>query len=68
MQKARLIVTQVGESCRKDFAITCYGDHISLRFWSGSRRNKIVVLVFQGEIHVTTRETSLEWLREVFRL
>ncbi|CAB4019451.1 Hypothetical predicted protein [Paramuricea clavata] len=68
MQKTSLIVTDTGESCRKDFEITCYGDHIALCFCSGSRGNRIVVQVVKGEIHVTTmRRTWKESLRSVFK-
>ncbi len=66
MQKARRIVTEAGEARRKDFEISCYGNHISLCFWSGKRRNQIVVQVDQGEISVTvTKETWTEWLKGV---
>jgi hypothetical protein len=41
MQNARLIVAETRESIRKDFEIMCYGEHISLCFWSGKRENKI---------------------------
>jgi hypothetical protein len=67
MQKARLIVTEAGGPRRGNFEITCYGDHISLCFWSGFRENQIVVQVNRGEIHVNiTEETLLEWLKGVF--
>ena len=67
MQKARLIVTEAGEPLRKDFEIWCYGQHISLCFWSGNRGNEIVVQEEGGEIRVTTtRETWIEWLKGVF--
>ncbi len=66
MQKARLIVTEAGEPRRKDFEIWCYGQHISMCFWSGNRGNQIVVQE-EGEIYVTvTRETWTEWLKGVF--
>ncbi|CAB4004425.1 Hypothetical predicted protein [Paramuricea clavata] len=68
IQKTSLIVTETGESCRKDFEITCHGDHIALCFWSGSRGNSIVVQVVNGEIYVTTnRKTWNESLRSVFQ-
>jgi hypothetical protein len=58
MQKARLIVAGAPESCRKNFEITCYGEHISFRFCSGSRGNKIAVLVCEGTIHVVIEERT----------
>ena len=54
MEKARLIVAETEEWVCKDFEITCYGEHISLRFTFGKRRNKIVVQMVEKEIHVTT--------------
>ena len=61
-------MTDTRESCRKDFEITCYGDHIALCFWSGSRGNRIVIQVVNGEIYVTTdRRTWKETLRSVFQ-
>ena len=56
MQKSRLIVTETEESVRTDFEITCYGEHISLCFWSGKRENKILVQMVKEEIHVTTTD------------
>ncbi|CAB4004424.1 Hypothetical predicted protein, partial [Paramuricea clavata] len=68
MQKTSVIVAESGKSCREDFEITCHGDHIALCFWSGSRGNRIVVQVVNGEIHVTTdRKTWQESLRSVFQ-
>ncbi len=62
MQRARRIVTEAKESCRRNLEITCYGDHITLLFWSGSRGNKIAVQLVDGETRVTTTgETSPAW-------
>ena len=49
MERARTTVTDAKESYRKNFEITCVGDHISLRFWSGSRRNKLRVQMGDDE-------------------
>ncbi|CAB4019449.1 Hypothetical predicted protein [Paramuricea clavata] len=68
MQKARLIVTEAGKSLRKDLEITCYGEHKSFCFWSGKRRNRIVVQMFEGEIHETTTDRSTwEQLKETLK-
>ena len=69
MQKSCLIVTETGESARTDFEIACYGEHISLCFCSGKRKNKIVVQVVEGEIHVrhvTTTDRSQVIIMFVF--
>ena len=63
MQCTRQEVTERSESCLRNFQITCYGDHISLRFWSGSKENRFVVQFSNGKIHVTTE--NLSW-RESF--
>ena len=59
MQMAREIVTNTSESCRKNFQITCYGEHFSLRFRSGAKENQIVVQFCNGNIIVTTEKRSL---------
>ena len=66
MQKSRLIVTETGESVRKNFEITCYGEHISLGFRSGKRQNKIVVQMVEGEIH--DRFTDRSWWEKLKEL
>ena len=65
MQMAREIVTECSESCRKDFQITCYGDHLSLRFCSGSKKNRFVVQCSNGKIYVTT--VKLSWWESLKR-
>ena len=66
MEKARLIVTEAHESSRKDYEIRCYGEHISLCFYSGSRGNKISVIAVEGKVQVHTgRPTWNVWLREL---
>jgi hypothetical protein len=68
MQKIRLIATELKESCRKDLELTCYGDHIHLCFWSGSRGNKIVVQIVDGNTKITTcQRTWKESVRDFFR-
>jgi hypothetical protein len=68
MQNARLIVTAAPEARRKNFEIRCYGDHIQLCFYSGSRENVMVVQVVEGDVSVTiTKETSIEWIKGLFR-
>jgi hypothetical protein len=67
MQKARVIVTGTPESRRNNFEITCYGDHISLCFYSGARGNQLVVQVEGDKIRVkTTRTAWIEWVKSVF--
>ena len=68
MQMARTIITDTSLSCRKDLEITCYGDHISYCFWSGSRGNQLVVQANKGEIKVhTIKRTWLESLKAVVK-
>ena len=68
MQKSRLIVTETGNSARKNYEITCYCEHFSLCFWSGKRENKIVVQMVEGEIHGTTTDrSSWEELKEFLK-
>ena len=66
MIKARVIVTEVPELCRRDLELTCIGDHISYCFWSGIG-NKIVVQTNEkNELVVTTvRQTWLMFLKDV---
>ena len=52
MQVARLLVTDLSESCREDLEIVCHGDHITYRFWSGSGGNQIVVRKEGGDVVV----------------
>ena len=60
---ARLIVTKAQEWCRKNFEMTCYGDHFALVFYSGARENKFVVQLVRGEIHVdVVGESTRMWL------
>jgi hypothetical protein len=49
MERARTTVTDAKESYRKNFEITCVGDHISLCFWSGSREIQFVVEMDRDE-------------------
>ena len=65
MQMARETVTECSESCRKNFQITCDGDHISLCFWSGSKANRFVVQFSNGNIYVTTE--NLSWWESLKR-
>lgn len=68
MQKARLIVTNAPEWCRKNFELTCYAEHFTLVFWSGSRKNKMVVQVADGKIEVAVTEESWRmWLKKVVK-
>ena len=65
MQMARLIVTKTSESCLRNFELTCYGEHFSIIFWSGSRQNKFVIQIIQGEIHVdVTGESWRRWFQK----
>ena len=52
------MVTDVQEVRRNNFEITCYGEHISLCFWSGSRENTVVVELVDEEIRITTTAQS----------
>ena len=69
MQEARKIVTQLEEkekwySCLRNFEMTCYGEHFTLVFWSGSRTNKMVIQTIEGEVIVSvTKESWLKWLK-----
>lgn len=68
MQKARLIVTEAESWARKNFQITCYCDHFSYVFYSGSRYHQVVVQVSGGELRVNTNITSWTgWLQAVVR-
>ena len=64
-----MTVTAAGESCRKNFEITCSTDHFSLCFWSGSRKNQVVLLIDDGgEIRQEEIRTGWgEWLRQAWR-
>ena len=67
MEKASLIVKEIKESRRKNFEITCYSDHFSLCFWSGSRRNEFVAQPDEDEIRVNVeRVTWRERQKDVF--
>ena len=67
-QKARVIVTEAESWARKNFQITCYGDHFPYVFYSGSRCHQVVVQVSGGELRVKTNITSwTEWLQAVVR-
>ena len=61
MQKVRLIVTEMEEWCRTNVEITCYGEHFTLVFCSGNRKDKVVVQTIQGRVYVTVTEES--WRR-----
>ena len=64
MQTSRFIATEAQEWCRKNLEITCYGEHISLVFWSGARQNKFVVQTVSGQIRVSvTGESWRMWLQ-----
>ena len=68
MQKARLIVTEAESWARKNFEITCYCDHFSVVFYSGSRYHEAVVQVCGGELRVETNITSwTECIKTVVR-
>ena len=68
MQMARTIITETSLSCRKDLEITCYGDHVSYCFWSGSRGNRLVVQANKGTIEVRTiKRTWRESLKAVVK-
>ena len=68
MQMARTIITETSLPCRKNLEITCYGDHISYCFWSGSRGNQLVVQSNKGEIRVRTiKRTWRESLKAVVK-
>ena len=66
MQKAVGTVRDTSESCRKNYKITCYGKHISLCFWSGSRGNEIVVENDEKVKVTTVKQTWWEWLKGLF--
>ena len=66
MQKVSLLVTETEEWCRENFEVTCYGEHFTRVFWSGSRRNKMVVQMVGEEVHVRVTEKSWRmWLKNV---
>ena len=64
MQMARLVATEAEECCRKNFEMTCYGEHFSLVFYAGARENKFVIQTVAGEIHVNVVGESWRiWLQ-----
>ena len=67
IEKARLVVTKLPASCRKNMQITCYGKHFSYCFWSGSGENDLVVQVNENDeiIFTTVEQTWLEFLKDV---
>ena len=73
MQMARLTVTREKGGfvfdVLKDFELTCYCDHFTLHFWSGSKGHQIVVqmdLETPNKVSVeTTRETWCGYLKGV---
>ena len=67
MIKARVIVTELPELCRKDLELTCIGEHISYCFWSGSRGNQIVVQPNEENriVATTVRQTWRMFLKDV---
>ena len=66
MQKVRLIATETEEWCRKNFEVTCYGEHFTLIFWSGARKDRMVVQTVKGEIHVSvTKQSWLMWFKKL---
>lgn len=69
MELTRCVATESPESCRTNLEITCYGKHISYRFWSGERKNKIVIQPNEeNKIVATTVEQSwIEYFREVLQ-
>ena len=68
MQRARMIATGAPPSCRKNLEMTCYAEHFSLRFWSGDRGNKVVVLVDGGNIcFVVEQRTWQQSIRDLFK-
>ena len=61
---ARMIVTEAKEWCRKNFEMTCYGEHFSLVFFARARENKFVIQVVGGEVHVSVvGESWRMWLQ-----
>ena len=69
MKKASVTVTLAGEIRRRNFEITCYGEHLFLCFWSGSRGNQVVIQIDdEGKIrHDKTKTSWAEWLREAWK-
>ena len=65
MQMARLTVTKEERGflfdVLKNFELTCYCDHFTLRFWSGSKGNKIVVQIDPNTGNVSVETTSRTW-------
>ena len=66
-----MFVTNTKKSRRKNFEITCYGDHFILCFWSGSRGNQYEVWMgSDGKAQVETKgsdekahEETSSWLK-----
>ena len=54
--KARVIVSETSESRRKNFQITCTGDHINWCFYSGSKGNKIEIIVEDGKVGIGAKK------------
>ena len=62
---ASVVVTELRESCRKNLEITCYADHFSCSFYSGSGNQIVVQLNREGEIVVTVvKRTWKEALKD----
>ena len=69
IEKARLVVTELPESCRKNLQITCYGKHFAYCFWSGTEENDLVVQVDENDkiVFRTVEQTWREFLKDVLR-
>ena len=70
METARLIATAIGErSILENFDIYCYGEHFSLYFFSGNRRNAgTVVETFGSDIVVKVPDLEESWCERVRRM
>ena len=67
IEKARLIVSELPESCRKHLQITCYAEHFTQCFRSGSGGNDIAIQTNGDLIIVSTvKKTWQEFLKSVF--
>ena len=56
--KSSLIVSETPESRRRNFQITCTGDHINWCFYSGSEGNKIEIIVQDGKVGIGAEKTT----------
>jgi hypothetical protein len=58
LAEALRVVLKTSESRRKSCEITCLGEHLSLCFWSGKRKNKLEVRESGGKVNASWTSLS----------